>query len=65
MLGPSAPAQKEDKLATSFGSLMSQGKTKAALGLLDRRESGIPLQLDDMVDVGPLERKLVKDVLVD
>ena len=45
-----APHQ-EERLATSFAALMSQGRTKTALHLLEKKATGAPLQLDDVVDV--------------
>ncbi len=41
---------------------MSQGRTRAALR---QKVAGTPLQLDDVIDVGPSEKRLVKDILAE
>jgi len=44
---------------------MSQGRTKAAVRLLEKKTTGTPLQLEDMVDVSSTDQRLVKYILAE
>ena len=58
-------SHQEERLARSFAAFMSQGRTKAALRLLQKKATGTPLQLDDVVDVSSTDQRLVNEMLVE
>ena len=53
----------EETRERSFAQLMLEGKTKAALCLLCNKDTGCPLNLDDIIDTGTAERRYVLDIL--
>jgi len=55
---------QEERLARSFATLMSQGRTKTTLRPLEKA-TGTPLQLKDVVDVSFTDQKLVKEILTE